>query len=178
MPVISLSSQDVGSTLPLLLRAQEPPSEHDSKREEKKDERLHVSHSSNSSIDSTSNIGFQPRTGPTPISPIPESPATFPPSSPTQRPIPPPPTPRRHKSGVLLSRVRAHTGGNTFKSSSRSFGDLSESALGMSCMGDDAGPSMVNSHSVGSSPSKRIVSEGARNRDRDDDDEEDMWDNR
>ena len=74
-----------------------------------------------------------------------------------------------------MSRVRAHTGGNTFKSSSKSFGDLSESALGMSDMGmasPEAGPSTARW-----SPDKRTVSAGAQPR-RDHEDEEDMWDNR
>jgi hypothetical protein len=185
MPVISLSKQDVGSEphLPSILRAQDTLPRSSTAPEPVKDgskgeQSLHVS---NGSIDS--GIAFHAlRSGPTPISPVPESPAEFGSESAgasSSRPIPPPPTPRRHKSGILLSRVRAHTSGSgtTFKSSSRSFGDLSDSVLGMSCVGDpeDAGPS--TSASVGTSPNKRIVSEGARKRPDDSDDDGDMWDN-
>jgi hypothetical protein len=183
MPVISLSKQDVGAEthLPSILRAQDTSSKSPSKPApedvKQNGERSHVS---NGSIDS--GVAFPHlRHTPTPISPVPESPAEFQNDSgggSSSRPIPPPPTPRRHKSGILLSRVRAHTGGSTFKSSSRSFGDLSESVLGMSCIGDpeDAGPS--TSASVGTSPTKRIVSEGSRKRPEDSDDDSDMWDNR
>lgn len=47
------------------------------------------------------------------------------------RSIPPPANPRRHRSGVLMSRVRANSGGATFKAAglsmtaSKSWGDLS-----------------------------------------------------
>ena len=183
MPVISLSKQDVGSEahLPSILRAQDSTSKSPSKPilgdGMKNGERSHVS---SKSIDSGTAFP-QLRHAPTPISPVPESPAEFQSDNgegSSSRAIPPPPTPRRHKSGILLSRVRAHTGGSTFKSSSRSFGDLSESVLGMSCIGDpeDAGPSM--SASAGTSPTKRIVSEGVRKRPEDSDDDSDMWDNR
>jgi hypothetical protein len=184
MPVISLSKQDVGSEphLPSILRAQDPPSRSNSApaARENGGREGEKSHVSKGSVDF--GIAFHAlRSGPTPISPVPESPAEFGSESngaSSSRPIPPPPTPRRHKSGILLSRVRAHTsGGSTFKSSSRSFGDLSDSVLGMSCIGDpeDAGPS--TSASVGTSPNKRIVSEGGRNRPEDSDDDSDMWDN-
>jgi hypothetical protein len=186
MPVISLSKQDVGSEhhLPSLLRSDSSPAKIKPKKIDGaaemnlKEEKLNVSNGSNGSNDS--GVVWQPRSTPTPISPVPESPAEFPsesePSSSQSRPIPPPPTPRRHKSGILLSRVRAHTSGSTFKSSSRSFGDLSESVLGMSCIGDQAGPS--STCTVERSPTKRNVSEGGRKRNEESDDDNDMWDNR
>jgi hypothetical protein len=188
MPVISLSKQDVGSEhhLPSLLRSDSSPAKSkkiDGPAEMNfKDERLNVSNGSNGSGHTDSGVVWQTRSTPTPISPVPESPAEFPSetepeaSSSQSRPIPPPPTPRRHKSGILLSRVRAHTSGSTFKSSSRSFGDLSESVLGMSCIGDQAGPSSTST--VERSPTKRNVSEGGRKRNEESDDDNDMWDNR
>lgn len=183
MPVISLSKQDVGAEhhLPSLLRSDSSPAKSKSASKKidgpaevnPKDERLNVSNGSSNDT----GVVWHPRSTPTPISPVPESPAEFtsePQSSSQSRPIPPPPTPRRHKSGILLSRVRAHTSGSTFKSSSRSFGDLSESVLGMSCVGDQAGPSST----VERSPTNRNVSEGGRKRNEDSDDDNDMWDNR
>jgi hypothetical protein len=171
MPVIALSAQNVGNNheLPSLLRAEKP-------------EHLSFSPPSPSGMNETTNDRIESDSAPihrhashtTPISPIPESPDPMTTaSSSTARPIPPPPTPRRHRSGILMSRVRAHTGGNTFKSSSRSFGDLSESALGMTDMtSPEAGPSTASW-----SPSKRTVSAGAQP-ERDQEDDEDMWDNR
>lgn len=176
MPVISLSAQDVGVDqdqhhLPSLLSAEKvqntdaSPSTHDGEKQQDEPGRQSI---------------------PTPISPIPESPRDITVSSatgtgtpPTNRPIPPPPTPRRHRSGILMSRVRAHTGGNTFNSS-KSFGDLSESALGMSDMTmsmSEAGPS--TSRFGGGQDGKRIASEGDRKQVYgEQDDEDDMWDNR
>lgn len=98
----------------------------------------------------------------------------------TSRIIPPPPTPRRHKSGVLMSRVRANSAGIALKSlstsASKSFGDLSDSAMGMSSMspigqGDEAGPSRSRVRS------ERIASEGMVEQ-LEEDYEESMWDNR
>lgn len=189
MPVISLSG-DVGaeSQLPSLLRAQDKPFESDKPAQDetgqaekplqkgKQTAGRAGMHASSSSMDLGRSSRSRTKTSPTPISPVLESPPTMsgPNSASSSRPIPPPPTPRRHKSGILMSRVRAHTSGSTFKSSSKSFGDLSESALGMSHMGEIGGSS-----SAGTSPSKRIVSEGARDlRDDDDEDDDDMWDNR
>lgn len=174
MPVISLSAQDDGNTheLPSLLRAEKsdlmfsPPLMNDADK----------STISRNHLDS----GFASHhlSHITPISPIQESPQSFPDAEGTSmaRPIPPPPTPRRHRSGILMSRVRAHTGGNTFKSSSKSFGDLTDSALEMSDMtSPEAGPSTATTWSEG----KRTVSAGGRARGGNGDDEdEDMWDNR
>jgi hypothetical protein len=188
MPVISLSGQDVGAGLELhsILRAQDPPKPEPASEEpqdeivDQQEDRPRAGrsmHASSSSMD----FGFGSRsrsrtkTSPTPVSPVLESPPGT--SASSSRPIPPPPTPRRHKSGILMSRVRAHTSGSTFKSSSRSFGDLSESALGMSHMGDIG---IGSSNSAGNSPSKRIVSEGGRKarEESEEDDDDDMWDNR
>ena len=87
------------------------------------------------------------------------------------RAIPPPPTPRRHRSGAIMSRVRAHSGTPSYKSSlnmtaSKSWGDLSV-GLAMSPPdqpGDDESQ-------------KRFFSEGDRSR-RPSDSDETMWDNR
>jgi hypothetical protein len=47
--------------------------------------------------------------------------------------IPPPPSPRRHRTGAIMSRVRAHSGGPAAGafSSSKSFGDLRNMGLTM-----------------------------------------------
>lgn len=173
--MIALSAQNVSTNheLPSLLRAEKP-------------EPLSFSPPSETEMDNMTKANLESglasqqhhTSHTTPISPIPESPQdpmTTATSSSAARPIPPPPTPRRHRSGILMSRVRAHTGGNTFKSSSKSFGDLSESALGMSDMtSPEAGPS---TGTASWSPSKRAVSAGAQS-ERESEEEGDSWDNR
>ncbi|KAK4684619.1 hypothetical protein P7C73_g5553, partial [Tremellales sp. Uapishka_1] len=96
------------------------------------------------------------------------------------RQIPPPGNPRRHRSGVMLmSRVRAPSGGSALSSTgmpgSKSWGDFSSIGLGMSSMvrkrskdesaGDDG-------DSLGEGHGRRVLSEGARK-----EEEEGIWDN-
>mgnify|MGYP006876478226 CR=1 FL=1 len=103
-------------------------------------------------------------------------------------PIPPPPNPRRHRSGVLMSRVRANSSGTNFKPGghvvgSRSFGDLNLS-MSMASI-DPQVPERSRSRdrpavpgddeNEGMNRGKRIVSEGQG---RASDDEGSMWDNR
>lgn len=52
--------------------------------------------------------------------------------SPHRSTIPPPPSPRRHRAGAIMQRVRAHSGGHTSGfGSSKSFGDLRAMGLSM-----------------------------------------------
>lgn len=57
--------------------------------------------------------------------------------TPSQR-IPPPPSPRRHRTGVIMSRVRAHSGGPGAVTPNRSFADLH--AMGLSMTSVSPGP--------------------------------------
>ncbi len=105
-------------------------------------------------------------------------------SQPSQsRHIPPPPNPRRHRSGVLMSRVRAHSGSqaNPPMPVSKSWGELSSIGLRMSSIkqrgkekekeveGDDEAEDEDGK-------AKRSVSDGWRSRD--EEDESTVWDNR
>ena len=88
------------------------------------------------------------------------------------RSIPPPPTPRRHRSGVIMSRVRAHSGGTSFKSalsmtSSKSWGDLSAGLTVAPGVIDELG---------GEDDPRRVVSDGTKSR-RESDADEQYWDN-
>lgn len=96
-------------------------------------------------------------------------------------PIPPPPNPRRHRSGVLMSRVRANSSGTNFQTGnaigSKSFGDLNMSMSTMST-GNDEEELEYEEGPVppwAKRPSKRVVSEGFG---RGSDEEDGMWDNR
>jgi protein-serine/threonine kinase len=109
------------------------------------------------------------------------------PSSVGPRPIPPPPNPRRHRSGVLLSRARVSSTGSaistgTSMSISKSWGDLSGfgGGLGMSSMdgiaeaGNDAGE-----RDRSRSGDRRVLSESSSTRgDESDDASLNYWDNR
>lgn len=102
--------------------------------------------------------------------------------------IPPPPTPRRHRSGVLMSRVRAKSGGGALPtpygmSLSKSWGDF-RADLGMrrgsgtsADEGDTDEADFAYKQRDRSLDGKRIFSEGSRSNS-EYDGEESIWDNR
>jgi len=96
-------------------------------------------------------------------------------------PIPPPPNPRRHRSGVLMSRVRANSSGTNFQTGnvvgSKSFGDLNMSMSSMSTGNDEEELETEESPIPPWSKrqNKRVVSEGFSKAS---DEEDGMWDNR
>ncbi|ORY31408.1 hypothetical protein BCR39DRAFT_465781 [Naematelia encephala] len=97
----------------------------------------------------------------------------------SSRSIPPPPNPRRHRSGILMSRVRANSSGaaNATKSmaTSKSWGDIASLGLGMSSTAPEGEELSGEEERPSREEWKRVVSEGGK-RDKPEE-EESMWDN-
>ncbi|OWZ63057.1 hypothetical protein AYX15_04874 [Cryptococcus neoformans] len=119
------------------------------------------------------------------------------PSHAASRPIPPPPNPRRHRSGILMSRVRAANGSSikmkTTVSGSKSHGDLLSvvETIDDDLVEDDEMEELDEEDDFDKDESlrrrrlrgrsndgwKRIVSEGGRQESTNEGDEASFWDN-
>ena len=122
-----------------------------------------------------SGVAFHPPTPLSALPPMPDQPPVYPTETgPSHHShavaIPPPPNPRRHRSGIIMSRVRASSGGDCKSNLSaiQSWGELS---LGMSTIQTDED----GTRSRDRSRERRIFSDGAT---RSDDNEDAFWDNR
>jgi len=177
--VMRVSTQDVHRERPSLHHSTTSPAASPDRTKTFK-----TDHAPKISEDST--IPFSP---PTPISP-PTAQPPQPEAGPSQpplaqaRPIPPPPNPRKHRSGVLMSRVRANSSAPAFQTgfqmtASKSWGDLSVMGVTRACPTQDIqadGPGRPRERTGPQEGGKRIFSDGSRRGSDELDDS--LWDNR